>query len=62
MNHVRDLRKNMVDVFQDVKNDKMEVSKAKALVATSNMIVKTAKLELDHAKFSGSKKEIKFLK
>ena len=62
MTNSKELREELVKVFNSVKCDGMELKKAKVLVSTSDSILKSVKLELDHNKLTGSKKEIDFLK
>ena len=62
MNNVKQLRDELVKVFHAVKDGNMEVGQGKTLVATSNAMLKSAQLELEHSKLIGTKKEINFLK
>lgn len=61
MNNVKDLRTELVSVFKDLRDGKLDTAKGKALVATSNAMLKSAQLELEHSKLIGKKKIIKFL-
>lgn len=61
MKNVKELRDELVKVFYDVKEGRCEVSSGKTLVATSNAMLKSAQLELEHSKLVGKKKIIKFL-
>ena len=61
MKNVRVLRDELVEVFNAVKDGKMDVGQGKTLVATSNAMLKSAQLELEHSKLIGKKKSIKFL-
>lgn len=61
MKNVKELRDELVKVFYQVKAGEIEVSSGKTLVATSNAMLKSAQLELEHAKLVGKKKIIKFL-
>lgn len=61
MKNVKALRNELVDVFNSVKNGEMDVSQGKTLVATSNAMLKSAQLELEHSKLTGKTKTIKFL-
>lgn len=61
MKNVKALRDELVEVFQAVKEGKMDVGQGKTLVATSNAMLKSAQLELEHAKLIGKTKVIKFL-
>ncbi len=62
MKNVKQLRDALVDVFEKVKNGEMDTAQGKTLVATSNAMLKSAQLELEHAKLIGKTKEITFLK
>ncbi|TSE11261.1 hypothetical protein [Aquimarina algiphila] len=61
MKNVQQLRKELVKVFEGVKNGEIDVSTGKNLVATSNAMLKSAQLELEHSKLIGRTKVIKFL-
>lgn len=61
MKNVKELRDELVNVFQGIKNGSIEVNQGKALVTTSNAMLKAAQLELEHSKLVGKKKIIKFL-
>ncbi len=61
MKNVKVLRDELVNVFHAVKVGEMEVGQGKTLVATSNAMLKSAQLELEHSKFVGTIKKIKFL-
>ena len=62
MDNVSKLREERAIVFEQLKNDELNVQQAKAIVATSNAMLKSAQLEMEHSKMIGSSKEIKFLK
>lgn len=62
MKNVKELRNELVKVFNQVKDGSMDTSQGKTLVATSNAMLKSAQLELEHSKLCGIKKEIEFLK
>lgn len=61
MKNVKELRDALVDVFDKVKNGDMDTAQGKTLVATSNAMLKSAQLELEHSKLIGKTKVIKFL-
>lgn len=61
MKNVKELRDELVSVFNAVKKGEMDVGQGKTLVATSNAMLKSAQLELEHAKLVGKTKTIKFL-
>jgi hypothetical protein len=57
MNNVKELRKELSKLFDGVKNKQIEIQQGKAMVATSNAILKSIQLELEHNKFVGAKKK-----
>lgn len=61
MKNVKALRNELVLVFEAVKSGKMDVGQGKTLVATSNAMLKSAQLELEHSKLVGKTKVIEFL-
>ena len=61
MKNVKELRDELVSVFNAVKEGKMDVGQGKTLVATSNAMLKSAQLELEHQKLVGKTKTIEFL-
>jgi len=61
MKNVKELRNELVNVFKEVKEGRMDVGQGKTLVATSNAMLKSAQLELEHQKLLGKTKTIKFL-
>lgn len=62
MKNVKELRTALVDVFEKVKSGDMDTAQGKTLVATSNAMLKSAQLELEHSKLIGKTKSIEFLK
>lgn len=62
MKNTSELRKEMIEVFQDLKNRKIDTKAAKTMVAVSNCILKSTSIEADYNKFLGRKDEIDFLK
>jgi len=61
MKNAKELRDELVKVFVGVKDGTIEVGQGKTLVATSNAMLKSAQLELEHSKLTGKTKVIKFL-
>lgn len=61
MKNVKQLRDKLVDVFKKVESGEMDTTQGKTLVATSNAMLKSAQLELEHTKLLGGKKRIDFL-
>ena len=62
MKNTTELRKELDYVWKSLKEGKITVKEAKALVATSNSFLKSAQLEMEHSKMINSEQEIKFLK
>ena len=62
MKNTEELRQSLALVFNKLMDDDLDVQQAKAIVATSNSILKSAQLEMEYSKKTGSDKEIKFLK
>lgn len=60
MKNVTDLRNELAKLFTDVRGKKVNNDTAKTLVNTSNAIVKTIKIQLDHNRITNSKKRIPF--
>ncbi len=61
MKNVKDLRNELMSLYNNVKDDTTDIEKAKVMVSAANSIVKSAAIELEHAKFVGSSKKIDFL-
>lgn len=61
MNNVKELRSELIKVFKEVRGKRIKPQEAKTLVQTAGAIIKSAKTELDHSKYIGSKKPIEFL-
>ena len=61
MKNVKDLRKELDKVFDSLKKNDLDVGKAKAMVATSNAILKSIQLELEQNKMTGNKDRIDWL-
>jgi len=61
MKNTTELRDQLVSVFLDVKKRKLDIVSAKVMISAGNSILKTAVAELEHNRFLGKKKEIKFL-
>jgi hypothetical protein len=54
-NNIEDLRTILFDTLRGVKNGTIDTEKAKTISEISQVIVNTAKVEVDHAKVTGSK-------
>lgn len=61
MKNVSNLREELSKVFEKLKNNDLDIQQAKAIVATSNAMLKSAQLEMEHSKMTGSAKSINFL-
>jgi len=61
MENVQGLRCELSKVFKQLKNNELDIQQAKAIVATSNSMLKSAQLEMEHSKMTGSAKSISFL-
>ena len=61
MKNVSKLRTELSKVFEALKNNDIDIQQAKTIVATSNAMLKSAQLEMEHAKMIGEEKNIKFL-
>lgn len=62
MKNVSKLRIELSKVFEQLKNNELDIQQAKAIVATSNSMLKSAQLEMEHSKMTGSAKSIGFLR
>lgn len=54
-NNINDLRTHLFDTIRELKNGKIDIEKAKAISDIAQVIVNSAKVEVDHAKVTGSK-------
>ena len=61
MKNVSKLRDELSKVFEQLKKNELDIQQAKAIVATSNAMLKSAQLEMEHSKMTGSSKTIAFL-
>ena len=59
--NIEDLRTDLVDVFQRLKEKRISAKDAKELVNCSGKIILSARVELDYHKFLGDKNKIDFL-
>lgn len=62
MQNTSELRKEMNRIYTELKGRRIDASKAKAFVAISNVILKSAVAENDSNKWLGIKKQVDFLK
>ena len=49
------------EFYLELKKNELDIQQAKAIVATSNAMLKSAQLEMEHSKMTGSGKSILFL-
>ncbi len=61
MKNVNELRIELSNVFNQLKNNEIEIQQAKTIVATTNAMLKSAQLEMEYSKMIGSSQVIKFL-
>lgn len=54
-NNINDLRTHLFDAIRSLKNGTIDIEKAKAISDIAQVIVNSAKVEVDHAKVTGSK-------
>ena len=61
INNVKDLRDDLVTIYQSLRNGKIGLREAKESNNTAGKILNAAKLELEYNTFTKSKKKIAFL-
>jgi len=61
MKNVTELRKELSNIFSQLKKGEIDVQQAKTIVATSNAMLKSAQLEMEHSKMIGHTRPIQFL-
>lgn len=54
-NSINDLRTHLFDALRGLKNGSVDVEKAKAMSEVAQVIINSAKVEVDYIKSSGSK-------
>ena len=62
MKNAEKLRQKLSETFEALESGEVDVQQAKVIVATSNAMLKSAQLEMEHSKMIGSVRAIKFLK
>lgn len=62
MKNVTELRTVLAKTYEELKANKLDVSQVKAIVATTNSMLKSVQLEMEHCKMTGDKGPINFLK
>ena len=61
MDNIKDLRNTLIDVFNSVKDGKMENKKVKSLVSVASKIIQSTKIEMEYVKMIKSTRKIDFL-
>jgi hypothetical protein len=59
--NVTELRKELVDIFNKLREKEIGVSEAKELANVSGKIISSAKTQLEYNRYCGSKNKIEFL-
>jgi hypothetical protein len=59
--NITELRNQLVDVFNKLREKEIGVSEAKELANVSGKIISSAKTQLEYNRYCGSKNSIKFL-
>jgi hypothetical protein len=59
--NVKELRNELIGVFEDLRNRKVSTKDAKELINCAGKIIMSAKAEMDYLKYTKSKKTIDFL-
>lgn len=62
MKNTTELRQGLDYVWESLKEGKMTVKEAKAMIAASNSYLKSAQLEMEHSKMTNDERLISFLK
>lgn len=61
MKNIKDLREELIDLFDLLKEGKIKTRDAKEIINCSGKIILSAKTELDYNKYIGKKVQIDFL-
>jgi len=61
MKNTSELRDEMVQLVSDLREKKVDVQTAKAIVASTSIMLKSTSLELEQNKYLGIRKPIEFL-
>ena len=61
MDNIKDLRNELITTFKQLKSGKIGLSQAKQEASVANVIIATAKVQLESNKYMKSKQIIKFL-
>ena len=57
MKNITDLRATLFDTLEAIKAGKLDIDRAKAINEVAQTIINTAKVEVDHLKISGGRRE-----
>lgn len=60
-NNITDLRNELLEVFDGLRNGKVKPPMAKEINNTAGKIIGSCKVQLEFSKLAGTKPEIKFL-
>ena len=61
MNNIKELREELVTIFDELKEDNIDYKKAKEITNIAGKIIQSTKVEIDYAKLNRTKKKIDFL-
>lgn len=62
MENTTELRKELNDLYAEVKAKTIDYKTARSLVSTTNAMLSSAALEMEHSKMVGDKRVIQFLR
>lgn len=61
MNNIKELRQELIDIFEQLKSKKIKAKEAKELVNTAGKIISTVKLQIDYAKLNKATLNVDFI-
>lgn len=61
MKNISELRKEMIDVFNDVKSDRIDLKKAKELTNAAGKVINSVKVQITYNQIMDRKEKIDFL-
>jgi hypothetical protein len=61
MQNIKDLRESLVDNYEKLKNNEMDLKMAKELANTAGKVLNSLKVELEYQTLTGNKNRIEFL-
>lgn len=59
--NVKELRDDLINIYQELRNGKIGISEAKQLANVSGKVISTAKTQMEYNKMTGNSNKIKFL-